>query len=408
MNETINLPKLISLLAARTGCDQATVRRFLHQLFGQIEESLAAGEKVVVRGVGEFVPYDDNVAPVKFLADPELAAIANEPFAAFEAVELNDGVTEAVLEQAEAEVAAEEDTNTPVAIVESVAEPVAAPEPEAEPESEPEAEPEVAPEPEPEAAPEPEPEPEAEVEPEPESEPEAEVEPEPEPESEEEPEFEPEPEPEPEVEPEQMPAYVEDADSYHYSYEYEDASRSHKLWLVLGALIGLIIGVVGGYFAGKHFGQYHSEADVALIDTVTIDIGEFEPIVPIDTIAETVTSSNDVAQSVAEAAQPVATEQPTVSAVAQPVAASTPATEPEYDTVTKSRFLTTMARDHYGKKSYWVFIFQANSQLKDPNKISPGTKVVIPAKSSFAGSTEAETDAKAQEILNELSQKYKL
>ncbi len=372
MNETINLPKLISLLAARTGCDQATVRRFLHQLFGQIEESLAAGEKVVVKGVGEFVPYDDNAAPVKFLADPELAAIANEPFAAFEAVELNDGVTEAVLEQAEAEAATEEETHAPVAIEESVAEPVAAPEVEVEPEPEPESEPEVEPEPEPEPAPE------------------------------------PEPEAEPEPEPEQIPVHMENDDSYHYGYEDEDTSRSHKLWLVLGALIGLIIGVVGGYFAGKHFGQYHSEADVALIDTVTIDIGEFEPIVPIDTIAETAASSNEVAQPVAEAAQPVEKAQPTESAEAQTVQASTTSAEPEYDTVTKSRYLTTMARDHYGKKSYWVFIFQANPQLKDPNKISPGTKVVIPAKSSFAGSTEAETDAKAQKILNELSQKYKL
>lgn len=406
MNETINLPKLISLLAARTGCDQATVRRFLHQLFGQIEESLAAGEKVVVKGVGEFVPYDDNAAPVKFLADPELAAIANEPFAAFEAVELNDGVTEAVLEQAEAEAATEEETHAPVAIEESVAEPVAAlePEPEAEPEAEPEPEPEAEPEAEPESEPEPEVEPEPELEAEPESEPEPEAEPEPEVE----PEPEPEPEAEPEVEPEQIPVHMENDDSYHYGYEGEESSRSHKLWLVLGALIGLIIGVVGGYFAGKHFGQYHSEADVALIDTVTIDIGEFEPIVPIDTIAETATSPSEVAQPVTEAAQPAEAAQPTVSAEAQTMPASTPSAEPEYDTVTKSRFLTTMARDHYGKKSYWVFIFQANPQLKDPNKISPGTKVLIPAKSSFAGSTEAETDAKAQKILNELSQKYKL
>lgn len=84
------------------------------------------------------------------------------------------------------------------------------------------------------------------------------------------------------------------------------------------------------------------------------------------------------------------------------------AAEPEYDTVTKSRFLTTMARDHYGKKNYWIFIYNANPQLGDPNRIAPGTRILIPAKESFAGATEKETDAKAQALLNELSRKYKL
>ncbi len=416
------------MIAARTGSDQAVVRRFLHQMFAQIEEGLSAGEKVIIRGIGEFVPYDDSASPVKFLADPELAAIANEPFAAFEAVELNDGVTESILGQADTteEISDETTVSTilperspisdsepePADEQERAVEAVPMLESEAKHEAEHEAEPEYV------SAPKPAPEPESEPAyepasvPEPESESESESEPESESESESEsqhapmpaPEYEPEPEPEPEPHPVRE----------YYSHRYSDdegnggSSTSHKLWLVLGALCGLIIGVVGGYFAGKHLGQYHTDGGMASTDTTTIDIGEFEPIVPVaepvEEQQETVQPPTDPATATAgPVSEPSAT--PSSSSAASEVTAPT---EPVYDTVTKSRYLTTMARDHYGKKSYWIFIYNANPQLNNPNQISPGTRVVIPAKSSFAGATEAETDAKAQKLLNELSRKYKL
>lgn len=55
-----------------------------------------------------------------------------------------------------------------------------------------------------------------------------------------------------------------------------------------------------------------------------------------------------------------------------------------YDTVTPNRFLTTMARQYYNQMEYWVFIYQANAdKLANPNRIKPGTQVIIPSREDF-------------------------
>ncbi|MDD2960935.1 MAG: HU family DNA-binding protein [Muribaculaceae bacterium] len=49
------------------------------------------------------------------------------------------------------------------------------------------------------------------------------------------------------------------------------------------------------------------------------------------------------------------------------------------DTIGKNRFLTTMARENYGDYNFWVYIYEENKDiLKNPNKIKPGTVVIIP------------------------------
>lgn len=49
------------------------------------------------------------------------------------------------------------------------------------------------------------------------------------------------------------------------------------------------------------------------------------------------------------------------------------------DTISKTRFLTTMAREYYGDYNYWVYIYEENQAIiTNPNKIKPGTVVVIP------------------------------
>ena len=53
--------------------------------------------------------------------------------------------------------------------------------------------------------------------------------------------------------------------------------------------------------------------------------------------------------------------------------------EERYDTVTSSRYLTTMAREYYGGMEFWVYIYDANRDvLGHPDRISPGTRVRIP------------------------------
>ena len=306
MSETLNLPKLIMRLASEAGCDPAEARRFLHRFFAEIEDSLLEGENITIKGIGTFCLSEDAARPVKYLADEELAAIANEPFAAFSAVELNDDVTEEELNADEI----------------------------------------------------PQPEPE------------------------------PEPEPEPQPQPEEPVEEVAEEPADEVYDEEDDAQPSprHGLWLTVGILIGLIAGLVIGFFAGQYMPQLTSDQEEILIP------------------ADTTTAIKEPIATPAIDTVPVAPAEP----VAEPEPVATPAPSAEvFDTVTNRRFLTTMARDHYGKKNYWVFIYQANPSLGDPNRIAPGTRLSIPPRSSFEEDTEAATDAKAQHLLNELSQKYK-
>lgn len=66
--------------------------------------------------------------------------------------------------------------------------------------------------------------------------------------------------------------------------------------------------------------------------------------------------------------------------VKAPDAAPTkPSDAKKYDTISKTRYLTTMAKDHYGNYHLWPYIYKANAQyLGHPDRIKPGTKVVIP------------------------------
>lgn len=57
---------------------------------------------------------------------------------------------------------------------------------------------------------------------------------------------------------------------------------------------------------------------------------------------------------------------------------------PVYDTVSTTRFLTTMAQEHYGNYNLWPIIYKENQEiLGNPDRITPGTKVVIPPLSKY-------------------------
>ncbi len=446
--ETINLPRLISLIAEGASVSPATARRFLHDLFAYVENCLADGETVKIDGIGEFVRSDDNANPVLFKADADLAAIANEPFSAFSAVTLNDDAVdeienykapvvdtydvadepvplqheEVVLEISESEPSSEPEQP---AIQEDVveveqpdkseadvtAEEIVSQSEEVSVENEEvdetvevpaaavsEQEVEVAPTPE-EIISVPEPQVEADAAPETET---ASVENEV---AEEHPEQnQPAEQKEDARRYAQAPGYRKSRHrDYSHNHAAQSASRNssgHAMWLVLGVLIGLIIGLIGGYFAGKTMQAYQlPDDDSALLFEDTDTLVETAPIQEVKADTNPVVEHQAVAQTepaeeVKESAKP-----------AEPAPAK--AAEPVYDTITSSRYLSILARDHYGVKNYWIFIYQANPQLGNPNQIRPGTKVLIPARESFEEATKAQTDAKAQKLLNQLAKKYK-
>ena len=391
-NEMINLPRLISLVAERTQVDPATARRFFHDFFQLIEQKLHEGEMVSIKGVGEFVNSGNPDHPVLYRPDDSLAAIANEPFNAFKAVELNDGAEEEITAASQPQSAP---TPEPPAIPEPPVEIPIEAAPVEEPKKEPVAEPEPTPQPIETPAPEP-----VEI---PIEEPKEEPKGAPAPTS----TFvAPIPEPEPEEEEEPAPVY------------YQPRQQSQNgLWLVLGILIGLIIGLIGGYFAGKAMARYDlPEEEMEYLEDEATE--EVDSILANDSslVTEHVVAQPDATEEtvekpeekVAEPAPAPAPEKAEPAKVEQPKAEAPAKPQPKYDTITKNRFLTTLAKEHYGVKNYWVFIYKANPQLGNPNHVTPGTKVLIPDKSSFAGKTKAETDAKAQKLMNEISKKYKL
>ena len=73
----------------------------------------------------------------------------------------------------------------------------------------------------------------------------------------------------------------------------------------------------------------------------------------------------------------------TISVPTQPADVETRQSEsdkPVYDIVTKTRYLTTMAKDHYGNYHLWPYIYEENKAiLGHPDRIRPGTRVRIPS-----------------------------
>lgn len=92
------------------------------------------------------------------------------------------------------------------------------------------------------------------------------------------------------------------------------------------------------------------------------------------------------------------TEQTIVPEAAAPqTTIETPEPEPEpiYDTVSTTRYLTTISREHYGDYNFWPYIYLENeSILGHPDRITPGTKVVVPDLSKYGVDPKNKEDVK--------------
>lgn len=86
-----------------------------------------------------------------------------------------------------------------------------------------------------------------------------------------------------------------------------------------------------------------------------------------------------------------------------------PSDLPEYDTITKTRYLTTMAKDHYGNYNLWPYIYIENEKiLGHPDRIKPGTRVVVPPLSKYGVDPESPAEIeKAKQKGLEIYARYK-
>lgn len=424
MNARISLPELSRMIADTTGFDTKVCELFLRDLFATVAETIVAGENVKVKGIGTFKSInveqrksvnvntgEQMIIPehrkVTFTPDKALAEAVNAPFAMFEPVELNDTVTDEMLETAEQEPT---DANAEPAAHATVADPATAAmphkpeiqpiEPESDnadiiseateplPPTEPETTINIQTEP---SDPEPEPSPRVST-------------PTPPPATPDPATTDPAPEHEPAPEPRTYHVTSvtqhtdededDDMDTYHRDLCNRHKSRHFSRGFLIGALCSFaIIGIA--ILAWRIVLPDSFEAVISAMNTdqqteitshaVTAKVigkteaeGEttkiIEPDKPIKAIEPV---ENDESADV-----PTETSDKQLKAdIKEKAGKENPAKEPEIftDKITKKRYLTTMAREYYGNYNLWPLIYDYNAGLGHPDRIRPGTKIKVPS-----------------------------
>lgn len=347
MNETIALPRLATLLASRAGIEQADAEKFIRQFFSQIESSLAVSDEVSIKGLGKF--YIDNTRGVNFAPDKEFSDFLNQPFEMFSPVEIGedtdiDSTYDEVPSSHKEETVIEE-----VPVIEEETEIIPATEgtPTEQPdENEPH-----------------------------ENEPEA-------------------------VMPEIQDEAQENTDAdEHNETEPEYVSKTVAVYpvrrrrSVAGYILTAVICLVIGFFLRDFVGMWKHATETPS-DTTIVEVPMTDSI---SAVTEALACAID---SAASADETLAVSEANDSNITVADNSKKEVREPVTDAVTPERFLTTMARKYYGRMEYWVFIYLANEDhLGNPNRIRPGTKVVIPDKSEFTeGETPEQTLARAKRL----------
>lgn len=376
---TMSLPQLIDALIATGIADSATIRNFIREFTAIIEGTLARGESVSVKGIGTFhaVEVADELY-IEFAPDATLAETVNAPFSIFEPVELPDNLTDADMETAEMACNETEPASQPCPPPIPPRREAAAPEPAAtSPVSEPAPGPII----------------EAPVQPE---------------------HAEPEHKTAAPVsgnnEPEQAPQNalptkeIEKIIEHERVVEVRDHSSHHTMHIVIASLLSLVAGLAIGFFANNRLNLSH-------IKNVNIE-AEGVNVISKTEAKEGKSATADSLASVAAGPSdsiPADTVSPGQGSTAvEPEAKTVESSRAAIvtDTVKANRYLTTMARRHYGKKIFWVYIYEENKNIiDDPDHIAPNTVVVIPPAEKYgikAGDKESEADAmrRAQAIVN--------
>lgn len=439
MSTTLALPGIVEYFVATTGCTADEARNYLAEFSDIIGDSMHKGESVEIAGIGTFKRIGaGEVAEVAFEPSETLTEAVNAPFAMFDPVELDDEVTEEMLDTA----IDESDFYTPEEdSAKEESDDEETPSPESEPQEDPEVEPESEEEPQadepgeeplveetvevaetvvvgaPVAISKEEPEETTEESDEAESEeapqtsedvaageapqirtndPEGDIEPAT-------PEEEPTEEEAPTIAKDYAPRAVEEErpreryDRYGYSEEGSAKiyHKAHRVNIILALLIGLLAGVLIGYF-GRGF--------INLTGVKSVNISADD----VQVIHQTLAADNEAAQA-PEATAATDSDTTATEAIQDSVATEAEATAKEApvvtDTVKAGRYLTSIAQRHYGKKKFWVYIYLENQdRLGNPNEIAPMTVVVVPPLAKYGvnatdKASEEDAERKAAEIL---------
>lgn len=411
MNNRLSIQDLALILSEQTGKSTEEALRFLQEFIAVVSEGVYNDKLVKVKGLGTFkiIRVEERASvsvnsgerfvipshyKFTFTPDKELKELVNKPFSLFDTVELNEEVdfsdVDVSAETSGAEEAADDSSEEilPDGIPEQAIEAPQTSEPEVKPEpaveeeaapqeeakAEPEAETETMPEPEVEAEPEPKAEAETTPQEEVEAEPKAETEtmPEPEVEAEPEPKVEAETTPQEEAQAEPKPAEpVSSVSGYKEYRRKRRRSASRKLLFPIACLfVVIVLGIV--YIvclSGRTTVNKNWEPPMAEVGNPTPEAG-MNP-VPADSTGVTPPDSASLATDSVVAEPPVVEE-------------NQPEETPKSDilalvTIKAGDRLASFAKQYYGHKFFWVYIYQYNQDIiSDPNNIPIGTELRIP------------------------------
>lgn len=385
MNQKVTLPKASRLMSEATGISVRQCEDFLKALADVVTESLSEGEQVRIKGLGTF--RLTNVEPrrsvdvtsgepteiaghtkVVFVPCKEMAAEVNSPFGFFEAVELDEAVSEEELEAVE-DMDSEE---LAVSEIESATKESVLNEPTVLEE-----------------------EPEDFIEEETQSEPEmseslsdnGEV------------ENEPTVKEETALE-DNVTVRAESERETSLSSKDVETEKRHRFGkgFIVGVAVCLLAVAVGmGVGFALVWGKLiHGSVETeTLVSKNVVKPSEDRPLA-VDTISDSIDE--------------VAADHAGVSSEDIPTSPSdeTEKSGPVYDTIGKTRYLTTMAKEHYGDFNLWPYIYEENKAiLGHPDRIRPGTKVVIPPLSKYNVTNSPADIAKAKRLGAEIYSRYK-
>ncbi len=395
MNNRLSIQDLALILSEQTGKSTEEALRFLQEFIAVVSEGVYNDKLVKVKGLGAFkiIRVEERASvsvnsgerfvipshyKFTFTPDKELKELVNKPFSLFDTVELNEEVdfsdVDVSAETSGAEDAADDSSEEilPDGIPEQAIEAPQTPEPEVKPE--PAVEEETAPQEEAKA------EPEAETETMPE--PGVEAEPEPEIATEEEktevlatpPAAVEQPSEEPPVVSAEKPKPAEPVSSVSGYKEYRRKRRrnaSRKLLFPIACLfVVIVLGIV--YIvclSGRTTVNKNWEPPMAEVGNPTPEAG-MNP-VPADSTGVTPPDSASLAADSVVAEPPVVEE-------------NQPEETPKSDilalvTIKAGDRLASFAKQYYGHKFFWVYIYQYNQDIiSDPNNIPIGTELRIP------------------------------
>ena len=381
MNNRLSIQDLALILSEQTGKSTEEALRFLQEFIAVVSEGVYNDKLVKVKGLGTFkiIRVEERASvsvnsgerfvipshyKFTFTPDKELKELVNKPFSLFDTVELNEEVdfsdVDVSAETSGAEDAADDSSEEilPDGIPEQAIEAPQTPEPEVEAEPELKAEAETTPQEEAKA----------------ESEAEAETETTPEPEVEAEPEPKAEAETTPQEEAQAEPKQAEPESSVSGYKEYRRKRRrsaSRKLLFPIACLfVVIVLGIV--YIvclSGRTTVNKNWEPPMAEVGNPTPEAG-MNP-VPADSTGVTPPDSASLAADSVVAEPPVVEE-------------NQPEETPKSDilalvTIKAGDRLASFAKQYYGHKFFWVYIYQYNQDIiSDPNNIPIGTELRIP------------------------------